>query len=378
MIKKIYPLNNAAYQMPTMVYYGRDSLFLLLDIIKEKKPQNILLVTGEHFKTTKEFRYLIEKVNNLTVYKPIIKKCNFETINKLIHFCRQNSIDAIISIGGGTVIDMAKCAAAVVVNGKYVEDYLVSGTKQIAKRGLFLVAVPTTSGTGSEVTPWATVWDRIKKYSLDSKYIFPDIAIVDPCLTYSLPKNHTAEPGIDALCQAIESYWNINSNLASDKYALESIGIILKKLSRVVNNPSPESRDCMAWGSLLGGLAFSNTRTTICHAVSYPMTIHWGVPHGQAAAITLPPFIEYTFPVLSKERLLKILDAMQVKSPKEAAEKVTRLMIDTGLKTRLSELGIPKRSISLIVKEGFDPSRAKNIPKVPSPEELECLLYGIL
>jgi alcohol dehydrogenase class IV len=134
----------------------------------------------------------------------------------------------------------------------------------------------------------------------------------------------------------------------------------------------------MALGSLLGGLALSNTRTTICHSVSYPMTIHWGIPHGQATSITLPLFIEYTFPVLPKAKLLKILKAMNVSSIESASKRVKKLMINIGLKTRLSELGITEGDLDLIVREGFDPARAKNAPKIPSPRELENMLHSIL
>lgn len=374
----INPQDKSYYRMPTKVYFGRGAMHLLSKIIKENKLSKVLFVAGEHFKRSDEFNLVYQKQNDTIMYDSAIKKSDFETINKLTKFCRTNKIDGIIAIGGGTILDTAKCASTISINKGLIEDYLITKQQEVSQKGLFFIAIPTTSGTGSEVTPWATIWEGGKKYSLDSKYMFPDVAIVDPALTDSLPQNLTAEPGIDALCQSIEAYWSIYSNHISDKYALESIDVILKNLSQAVNNPNRKLRDCMAWGSLLGGLAFSNTRTTICHSVSYPMTIHWGIPHGQAVAVTMPSFIEYTFPVLSKGKLSKILDVMQVKSPKEAAKKVRKLMVGIGLKTKLSELGIPKENIDLIVKEGFDPSRAKNSPKIPSPVELKEMLYRIL
>jgi len=377
-LKIINPQRKSSYQLPTKVYFGRGAIDLFPEIIQERKFKKLLLVAGEHFKKSNKFNEIVRKIKDVKIYENVVKRCDFININKLIKFCREDSFDAIAAIGGGTVLDAVKCASAVSVDGCLVEDYLISKKKEVSRKGLSFLAIPTTAGTGSEVTPWATVWDKGKKYSLDSKYIFPEVAIVDPALTDSLSKNLTSEPGIDALCQAIEAYWNIHNNAISDKYALESIKIILMNLEQAVNNPEPKVRDAMAWGSLLAGLAFSNTRTTICHAVSYPMTAHWSIPHGQATSITLPLFIKYVFPVLSKGKLSKILSAMKVKNIIEASQIINDLMIGIGLKTKFSDLGITKKDVDLIVEEGFDPSRSKNTPKVPSPLELEEMLYSIL
>lgn len=275
-------------------------------------------------------------------------------------------------------MDSAKVAAMLAKNGGTAEDYLIDKTREIKSKGILFVAVPTTAGTGSEVTPWSVIWGKIK-YSLSSpEFMFPDIAIVDSALTDDCPKYITATAGIDALCQAIEAYWNVKHNQVSDKYALESVQAILESLNKAVNSPDKESRNKMTWGSLTGGLAFSNTATTICHAISYPITSHWGVAHGQATSITLPLFLEYILPILETRKRQNLFEAMRVKSEKEAAEKIRNVMVDIGLKTHLLELGIPKEGINLIIKEGYDPSRVENSPKIPSPKKLQEMLDGIL
>lgn len=381
MIKIIYPRDEANYQMPTKAFFGRGVVNILPDLVSENSNSKFLLVAGTHFYQSDQYKQLRDELTDtgkVEFYPEKIKKSSFDEVNALVKYVQDGRYDGIIGIGGGAILDSAKVAAALAKNGGVAEDYLIDKAKEIKSKGIFFIAVPTTAGTGSEVTPWSVVWGKIK-YSLSSpEFMFPDIAIVDAALTDDCPKYITATAGIDALCQAIEAYWNVKHNPVSDKYALESVQAILASLNKAVNNPDKESRDKVAWGSLTGGLAFSNTATTICHAISYPITSHWGVAHGQATSLTLPIFIEYILPILEVEKRGKLFKAMGVKAEKEAAEKIRSLMKGIGLKTHLSELGIPREGVDVIVKEGFDPARAKNSPKIPSPEELREMLYDIL
>lgn len=381
-IEIVGPIKEKLYEMPTEVRFGRDALKEVCSFPQFKHGKKILLLAGGHFKTSDDFHQLrlnllrVEK--EIIVYKENIRKSSIEAIDKLTDFCRKENPDIFMAIGGGTVIDTGKCAAILSKNKRGVENYIKRGEK-LENKGIKFIAVPTTAGTGSEVTPWATVWDTKtkKKYSLDSFIMFPALAIVDPQLTDSLPAKITAETGIDALAQAIEAYWSVNHNPVSDEFALEAIGLAMETLEKVVNHPDKNLRDKMAKATLFTGLAFSNTQTTICHAVSYPMTAHFDIPHGQAVAITLPSFIKYTLPVLKKERRFRLLSVLRVSDEKQAEEKITLLIKNIGLKTKLSELGIRKGDINLIVKEGFSPERAKNAPKIPTPMELEQMLMTI-
>lgn len=375
----INPIETAEYRMPTKVYFGRGQTSILPELLLVSSPKKILFVAGGHFlkdPTNQVLRDKLEQTKKIKFYPEHIKKSTFEEVDKLVRFVQEGKYEGIVGVGGGAIIDSAKVAAVLATNSGKVEDYLVNGTRKLNKKGIFYVALPTTSGTGSEVTPWSVVWGD-KKYSLSSpQFMFPDIAIVDPALTDDCPKEVTAAAGIDAMVQAIESYWNVKHNPVSDAYALDSVRAIFASLDKAVNTPDEEARDKMAWGSLCGGLSFSNNSTTLCHSVSYPMTSHWGIVHGQATSITLPSFIEYSFGMLDK-REKPLLKAMGVGDRKEAADKVRSLMKSVGLKTRLSELGIPKDGIDIIVREGFDPTRAGNAPRIPTPEELRAILQSI-
>lgn len=380
-VKIFEPQKGKFYHTPTRVYYGRGSINKLPTILKKNKKYNILLISGRHLNNNDNFENflaLLKKSSRVSRYDVPIKKSDFNTINDLIKYVSSNKFDCIIGMGGGTIIDCSKIAAAVGDKDIPIQEYVVTKNVEIQKKGIFYIAIPTTSGTGSEVTPWSTIWgDDKKKYSLFSPQIFADYAIVDASLNDSLPTSVTAESGIDALCQAIEAYWSTHSNIISDKYAIQAIDIIINNLEKAVNKPSPSIRDKMALGSLLGGFAFSQTQTTICHSISYPMSIHWNIVHGQATSISLPIFITINFPLLRKIKLKKILISMGVKSIKEAAKKITVLMINIGLKTKLSHLQIPINGIDIIVSEGFHPDRINNAPWIPTKQQLRDLLFTI-
>lgn len=383
MIERILPKVETAYSMPTEVVYGRGALERIGDEKLITGARKIILVAGGHFKKAPEFtslkKTLLNHGRNLILFDDKIATSGFATINGLINFMKENQPDVIVAVGGGTIIDTAKCAAILTWNPGGVEEYLING-KKIVEEGVSLAVIPTTAGTGSEVTPWAVVWDykNREKYSLSSPLMFPSLAIVDPALTDEMPPKITAETGMDALTQAIEAFWSKFHNPVSDAYALQAIILIMDNLEKAVNVPNEEARDNMAKGSLFSGLAFSNTKTTICHSISYPMTLHWGITHGQAVSVTLPKMVDYSLPVLEKGRCHELLCAMSVKTIAEAARKIEKLMTSINLMTKLSMLGIKEKDLDIIVGEGYNPDRMGNAPRVPAPAELKGLLKSIL
>lgn len=200
--------------------------------------------------------------------------------------------ELIVAIGGGSVIDSAKVFAAVAEHGfEAVRSGLERGDLSGLARALPLIAVPTTAGTGSEVTPWATVWDKEKgnKYSLAMPALFPELALIDPALMTSMPRALTVSTALDALSHALESTWNKNANPVSARFATAAVRDILEALPQLVDDLSNiELRSRIARAALYAGLAFSNTKTAIAHSLSYPITLHHGVVHGIACSFTLP------------------------------------------------------------------------------------------
>lgn len=203
--------------------------------------------------------------------------------------------EVVIAIGGGSVIDSAKVLAASAQGFASVEALLKGNAPPQGWRPLPLIAVPTTAGTGSEVTCWATVWDRKAgtKRSLDHPALYPEAAIIDPELMRSMPRDLTVSTGLDALSHALESLWNRNANPVTATHAVNAARAILDVLPALVAAPEdPDLRSRMAEASLAAGLAFSGTRTAIAHSISYPVTLRHGVQHGIACSFTLPMILD--------------------------------------------------------------------------------------
>lgn len=199
--------------------------------------------------------------------------------------------EVIVALGGGSVIDSAKVFAAAAGDFEKVRSYLETqkGAEQLSATPI--IAVPTTAGTGSEVTCWGTVWDEAncKKYSLARPNLYPTHAVVDPVLMAGKSRQLTISTGLDALSHSLESLWNVNSNPVSANHAVfaaRKILDVLPKLARDLGNLDLRSQ--MAMAALFAGLAFSNTKTAVAHSLSYPITLRHGVQHGVACSFSLP------------------------------------------------------------------------------------------
>ncbi len=210
------------------------------------------------------------------------------------HFWQQaGDCRTVIAVGGGSAIDTAKALIVGTQSGSFDEllGLLASGKPFEPARSKRLIAVPTTAGTGSEVTPWATIWDagQQKKYSLHLECTWPSVALIDPQLMVSVPAAVTVSTGLDALSHALEAIWNRNANPLSDTFAVAAIEHILECLPSLQNDlNNRELRSRMALAALKAGMAFSNTKTALAHSISYEMTLRHGLPHGIACSFTLP------------------------------------------------------------------------------------------
>jgi alcohol dehydrogenase class IV len=313
---------------------------------------------------------------------------DIEEIKKGIASFKEFEPDMVIAVGGGSVIDTAKAINA--LSAQQDDPILyIKGEKILGHRGKPLVAIPTTAGTGSEVTKFATIYINKKKYSLESEKIVPDVAIVDPALTYSLTPYLTASNGLDALCQGIEAYWSVNSTEKSSEYAAKAIELAFTNIANAVKRPSEVVRVAMAKASHLSGKAINISKTTACHAVSYPLTAHFGVPHGHAVALTMPAVLLFNSMVTEddcndkrgvdfvRERMAKIFSNIGAVDGNEAKRKFEWLIKDILDDTRLRDFGIGKADIEFILRESFTPSRMNNNPRSVSKEGLRQILVDI-
>lgn len=217
-----------------------------------------------------------------------------EDIANAVNHIGSNPVDVILAVGGGSCIDLAKGISAFYPQSAPVSSAAVLSQIQdksyLSCKGVDIIAVPTTAGTGSEVTQWATVWDKVGKikYSLDCPQLKPKAAYIVPEYTLSLPAELTLSTGLDALSHAIEAYWSRHTTPLVQDIAYRAIELIASYLRQVIDSPDDLSlREKICRASLLAGIAFSQTRTTACHAISYPLTMYYGIPHGFAVALSL-------------------------------------------------------------------------------------------
>lgn len=270
-------------------------------------------------------------------------------------------VEVIVAVGGGSVIDSAKVFSAASGNFGRVRQFLENKTSGEKLSAIPIIAVPTTAGTGSEVTCWATVWDKdsLRKYSLARTDLYPEVAIVDPRLMLAKPRDLTLATGLDALSHALESIWNINANPVSSCLAVTAARDILECLPRLVDDLGNQSlRERMAKAALFAGLAFSNTKTAIAHNISYPMTLEYEVPHGIACSFTLPAILRSVGGVggFREASLRDIFDRDLL----SASEWFSHFLTDIGVRIDPSKYGVPPAEWKRIVDDAFDGERGRN------------------
>jgi len=287
--------NDFSYFMPTKMVYGKNKLNDLNKYIDGRKT---LLITSKGFVQ----RGLVDKIKSLTphivdVISEVKSHPEFKDLEQTYNKIREMDYELILAIGGGSVLDASKFFSVQNENKEYqfVEDIIKGKVSKKNYKLIPIIAIPTTAGTGSEITPWATIWDmeEKKKYSLHLPDLFSEVALYDPMLTLSVPKEITVQTGLDTLSHALESIWNKNANLITLGYAIKSSKLIMKNLVNLSNDlENVEYRDNIMKACMYAGLAFSNTQTAIAHGMSYYITAHKGVDHGIACSFTLPMLID--------------------------------------------------------------------------------------
>ena len=269
--------------------------------------------------------------------------------------------EVIVALGGGSVIDSAKVFAA--ANGDFQKVRRFLETKEGAEdlSGIPVIAVPTTAGTGSEVTSWATVWDDEggRKFSLARPDLYPETAVIDPVLMLGKPYGLTLATGLDALSHALESIWNIHANPISARYAVTAAQTILRDLPKLLTDlGNLDLRSNIAEAALCAGLAFSNTRTAIAHNLSYPITLGWGVPHGIACSFTLPTVLKSVIGTGGfREDCLKEIFGSDLE---KAAADLTAFLTSSGVGIHFADYGVPDENRAAIIDDAFAGERGKN------------------
>ncbi|KAF0813886.1 NAD-dependent methanol dehydrogenase [Andreprevotia sp. IGB-42] len=272
--------------------------------------------------------------------------------------------ECVIALGGGSSIDCAKAMLTATPSGRFDELLAHLNGAPLAQDGQHraLIAIPTTAGTGSEVTPWATLWDAAggRKHSLHLPWTWPEAALIDPELMLSLPRNTTLASALDALSHALESLWNVHRNPVSAALAVSAARIIVATLPALMRDPQQlVLREKLAFAALLAGMAFSNTKTALAHSLSYDITLQHGTAHGIACSFSLPRILRLALgrDAALDAQLLAIFDAS---SADTAVEKLNHFLAELGVSTDPADYGIAPRDWDGRVAQALAGPRGKN------------------
>ncbi|WP_312701206.1 iron-containing alcohol dehydrogenase [Sedimentibacter sp.] len=368
--------NPFSFEMPTKIEYGQGSIAKLPEILKELGVKKPLFITGSgstrKVLLPKATDYLDAAGIEYEVFDKIEANPKDYNVEEAAAFAREKGTDGIIALGGGSPIDAAKAASAIITYGGSLDDYY--GRWRVKGPVQPFIVIPTTAGSGSEVTFSSVITDTREtfKKTVKSQYFGPKVALLDPDMTISLPAGTTAATGIDALTHAIEAYSCTVSEPISDACALYAIELIAENIREAVFNPSNiDARSGMLMGSTLAGIAFSHSDVASVHCMAEAMGSLYDAAHGVCNAILLPYVMEYSmdYAVERYARIGRVMGSTAAddkQAAKDAVEIVKQMVKDIKLPT-LKDIGIKAEDIEKLAEmseeNGSTPSNPRPMTK---------------
>jgi alcohol dehydrogenase class IV len=359
-------------QQPKRLVFGNGCASQLVDDLAGYGQKRAFIVTAPPLLPVIQtlLDSLKSKGVSVVIWNSISSEPTTTMLNDALRTYHLSGCDTVVGIGGGSVLDVAKLVATLHGSGQNIQS--VFGIGKVIGRKTYLACLPTTAGTGSEVSPNAIIFDEIEqlKMGVISPYLVPDASYIDPLLTATVPPNVTASTGMDALIHCIEGYANLFAHPITDVYALQGIRLIGANLKGAYDNGNDlEARSNMALGSLYGGLCLGPVNTGAVHALSYPLGSDFHIPHGIANSLLLPYILEFNLPAMP-DRYAQIaiaLGAESADSDMETAGRglniVIQLCHDCKIPLKLSEIGVPYDAIERMAKAAMTVTRLlKNNP----------------
>lgn len=378
--------------LPRMMEIGKGASNKVSEVLVKLNCRKPLLVTDQMMV---ELGYvdnivveLAAKGTVVDVFADTVPEPTVSSIEAGVAMVRNNNYDSIIALGGGSPIDSAKAIAVVGKKGGQMRDYKFPHITD--ESGLPIIAIPTTAGTGSEVTRFTIITDETtsEKMLCVGSGFMPTAALVDYSLTLSLPQRITADTGIDALTHAIEAYVSRKANLYSDSQALSAMALIAPNLRTVfADGRNEQAREAMMLGATLAGIAFSNSSVALVHGMSRPIGAAFHVPHGLSNAMLLPAVTAYSIPS-AKARYAQCARAMGVATQANTDEQATTLLLEElcALNADLqvptpAEFGIDKAAFialtTTMAEQALASGSPSNNPRIPSIAEMETIYTSL-
>ncbi|MFY0545845.1 iron-containing alcohol dehydrogenase [Brevibacillus sp. H7] len=369
-------------QIPSRVITGVGSVSRLQEEITRLGGTNVLLLCDVILVDNGIISQVTEQLQlPYTLYSHIIPEPPISSFEETLAFAKQGEYDVILAVGGGSTIDVAKLVSVMMTNEGSVRDYF--GVNLIPKEGMPLIAVPTTAGTGSEVTPISilTLEEEAVKKGIVSPYLIPKTAILDAALTTSMPKAVTAATGLDAFVHALEGYLSMGPNRSqlTDAFCLEAMSVIWKNIRRAYcNGDDLEARSQMLYAAMVAGVGFANAGVGAVHALAYPLGARFHVSHGVANSLLLPYVMKWN-KVACLERFVNVAQTIGLPTTGKTAraladeviEEIVVLSRELGIPQRLREVGVKEEDLKGMAEAASKEQRLlQNNPRKLSPDDI--------
>ena len=374
---------SAIYQVPCKVYFGRDSLSELGQIVAEIGLKKVLVVYDKGIAACGIADKVLAQLGGVECvhFDGVIPNPTNGVVQAGYELAAKANVDGIVAVGGGSPIDTAKAINILLNNGGDIQQY--EGPNQVKKQGLPLIAIPTTAGTSSEITNVIALIneEEVRKYVIVGNHVGATHAVVDPLLTTGLPAGITAATGVDALTHAIESYVSNNASDLTRYSSLEAARIFFHNLPlAVANGADVDAREEMMRGCVIVGFAFNNADLGLVHGIAHTLSAHHGLPHGVANALVLPYVMEYnarTYP----EKYKELGEAMGCCSSYESAaagarktcQAVLALVRRVGIKT-MREYGITEVDLKVLAADAVHEGAVMFNPVQPTEDDIMEIL----
>lgn len=373
--------------IPTRVRFGEAVTRELPHVLREMKASRVVVITDPGLKESgiaDHVEALIRQAcDDVRVYAEVEPDPSVNTVHQVASFCREGRADVLVAVGGGSAIDVAKGARVVAELGGDLRRFAGMDAELIP--GPFrtrLCAIPTTAGTGSEVTFFGVYsdWEHQVKVTVTSSHLAADVALVDPLLTHSVPPKVTAASGIDVLAHAMEAYVSRQATPFSDALAERAMELVGSSLVRVVEDGRDAlARRDMAEASLYAGIAFNHAYLGLTHAIAAAVSGHAHVPHGVAIGICLPAVIRYNAQACDGKyrRAAEILARAWGIGSVDAAEIVEQLARTIRLPSRLRDVGVTKDMLGGIARQTLLSVQLRHNPRQASEREVLSLVESL-
>lgn len=351
------------YIQPVKIKFGKGKIAEIKTLAGEMKCKRGILVADPFFLKNGLADQILKKNDGIlcSVFGDLSPNPDVEEVDACARLIQVQQIDFVAALGGGSAMDCAKAAATIALTGDSIRKYHGTGEK-VPQEHLPMIAIPTTAGTGSEVTCVSVLTDHTghKKSPIVSDGFYPEYAIIDPELTYTMPPKVTAGTGIDVLSHALEGYWSKGHQPICDACAVHASRLVFKYLYRAFQNPEDEeAREKMCEASVIAGLAFTLPKTTASHACSFPLTNIYHIPHGEACGLTLDYFAKINQDA-ENGRVKEFAQKLGFENVEDMAEAIHELKESMGLRNDLKDLHLSDQDIDELVKISRHPNLYNN------------------